>query len=107
MGPVEVVEVLPLLQLVVEQFGVVDDDAVEHPVELFFVDPVRSLHLAVESGGRRPDVDVADAPVEDVVVELGSELASVVGLDHVDPKRQPGEEIVEELECGLLVAPWP
>ena len=39
-GPVEVVEVFPLLQLVVEELGVVDDDAVEHPVELFVVDAV-------------------------------------------------------------------
>ena len=45
-----VVEVLPLLQLVVEQLGVVDDEAVKHPVELFLVDAVGSLHLAVEAG---------------------------------------------------------
>jgi len=38
--PVEVVVVLPLLQPVVEQFGVVDDDSVEHPVGLFLVDPM-------------------------------------------------------------------
>ena len=34
MGVVEVVVVLPLLELVVEQVGVVDDDAFEHAVEL-------------------------------------------------------------------------
>ena len=51
MGAVEVVEVLPFLELVVEQLGVVDDDAmVEHSVELFVVDSVGSLHLAVQSG---------------------------------------------------------
>src|SRR3989304_7522417 len=39
-GSVVVVEVLPFLKLWVEQFGVVDDDSVEHPVELFSVDAV-------------------------------------------------------------------
>ena len=38
-----------------------------------------------------------------MVVELGSELAAVVGLDHIHPERQFGEEIVEELDGGLLV----
>jgi hypothetical protein len=36
-----VVEVLPLLELVVEQSGVVDEDAFELAVELFAVDPGR------------------------------------------------------------------
>ncbi len=40
MGAVVVVEVLPLLEPVVEQLGVVDHDALEHPVELLGVDPV-------------------------------------------------------------------
>jgi hypothetical protein len=35
-----VVEVLPLLELVVEQLGVVDDDSLEPAVELLAVDPV-------------------------------------------------------------------
>ena len=90
MGPVEVVEVLPLLQLVVEQLGVVDYDTVEHPVELFLVDPMGSLHLAVESGCGWFDVDVSDPTVEDVDEELGSEFGSVVGLDDLDSERQLG-----------------
>ena len=105
MGPVEVVEVFPLLQLVVEQVGVVNDDAVEHPVELFLVDAVGSLHFAVESWGCGFDVDVSDPPVEYVVVELGSELATVVGLDHLHLKRKSGQQVVEELDGGLLIAP--
>ena len=39
-GPMVVVEVLPLLEALVEQVGVVDDDALELAVELFAVDPV-------------------------------------------------------------------
>ena len=71
MGSVEVVEVLPFLELVVEHVGVVDDDAVvEHSVELLVVDPVRSLHLPSSRGVCGLDVDVADLAVEDVPVEL-------------------------------------
>ena len=69
MGAVEVVEVLPFLELVGEQAGVVDDDAVQEPVELLGVDAVGSFHLAVEAWGAGLDVDVLDAAVEEVPVE--------------------------------------
>lgn len=69
MGSVEIIEVLPLLELLVEQPGVVNHDAVEHPVELLIVDPVRSLNLAVEPWSGRLDVDVADSSVQQVPVE--------------------------------------
>jgi hypothetical protein len=80
-GSVEVIEVLPLLQAVVEESGVVDDDPFEHPVELLLVDPMGPLHLAVQPRSGRLDVDVTDPAVEDVVGELGLELRPVVGLD--------------------------
>ena len=51
-GSVEVVEVFPLLELVVEDVGVVDDGAVEESVELFGVDAMGSLHFAVQPGVR-------------------------------------------------------
>ena len=47
-----VVVVLPLLELVVEDLGVVDDGAVEEPVELLGVDAVGSFDLAVQPGVR-------------------------------------------------------
>ena len=105
MGSVVVVEVLPFLEAVVEEFGVVDHYPFEHSVELFLVDPMGSLDFPVEAGGGGFDVDVADSPVQDVVVELGAELDPVVGLDHFDAEGEPGEEVVEELEGGLLVEP--
>lgn len=55
---------------------------------------------------RRSDIDVADPAVEHVVVELGSELASIVGVDHIDPEGQTSQKVVEELDGGLLVALW-
>ena len=55
-------------------------------------------------GGGGLDVGVADAPVQDVPVEARLELGAVVGLDRNDPEREPLEEVVEELDGGLLVA---
>ncbi len=103
MGTVEVVEVLPFLKLVVEELGVVDDDAVEHAVELFGVDAVGAFDLPVEPWCGRLDVDVADAAVEEVPVEGALELGAVVGLDALDPKRKLLGDVVEELDRGLLV----
>jgi hypothetical protein len=64
------------LELVVEDAGVVDDGAVEEPIELFGVDAVGSLDLAVEAWGGRADIGVADALVDDVPVEGGLELGT-------------------------------
>ena len=74
---VEIVEVLPFAKAFVEHPGVIDHHAVEHAVELLGIDPVGSLHLAVQPRGRGSDVDVADASVEHVVVEGGLELGAV------------------------------
>jgi len=68
-GSVEVVVVLPLLELVVEDLGVVDDGPVEESVELFGVDAVGTLNLAVQAGRSGLDVAVTDAFVEQVVVD--------------------------------------
>ena len=64
MRTVVVVVVLPLLQLVGEDVGVVDDLALEEPVELLGVDPVGSFYLAVQPWGPGFDLDVVDAEVE-------------------------------------------
>ena len=80
-GPVVVVEVLPLAELVVEHLGVVDHDPLEQAVELLGVDAVGPFDLAVEPWGAGLDVDVAGASVQDVPVEAGAELGPVVGLD--------------------------
>ena len=69
MGAMVVVEVLPFLELVVEQLGVIDDDALELPVELLAVDPVGSLDLAVQPRGGGLDVEVPDAAAGQVPVE--------------------------------------
>ena len=48
MGLAELVEVLPLVERVVEQLGVVHHHPFEHPVELLLVDPVGAFDLAVQ-----------------------------------------------------------
>ena len=76
----------------------------EESVELFLVDPVRSFHFAVEPWRLGSDVDVADALVGDMPVEPGLELGAIVGLDRVDLERQLLKDVVDELDCGVLVA---
>lgn len=93
MGSVVVVEVLPFLEPVVEELGVVDHGSVEHAVELFLVDAVGTFDLAVEAGGGGFDVYVSDAPIEHVVMELGAELGPVVGLDDLDSEWKPSQDV--------------
>ena len=78
-----VVLVLPLLQFVGEQAGVLDDLAFEEPVELLGVDAVGSLHFAVEPRRPRFDLDMVDAFVEQVPVEGCAEFGSVEFLTDV------------------------
>ena len=98
-----VVEVFPFLELVVEHLGVVDDHAVQEPVELLGVDAMRALDFPVEPRGAGLDVDVAGAFVQHMPVETGAELDAVVGLDDLDPEREPLQQVVQELDGGLLV----
>jgi hypothetical protein len=50
-------------------------------------------------------MNVADPPVQHVLVELGPELGAVVGLDHLDLERQLLEYVVQEPDGALLVQP--
>ena len=58
-----VVEVLPLLELLVEDLCIVDHDPIEEAIELLGIDPVGALDLAVEARPQGLDVDVANALV--------------------------------------------
>ena len=83
MGAMVVVVVLPFSEFVVEDFGVVDHEAVEQGVELFGVDAVGPLDFPVQARGSGFDVAVADPFVEDVVVEGRLEFGAVVCLDDL------------------------
>src|SRR5712692_4908341 len=103
MGSGEIVEALPLVELGIEELGVVDHLASEQPIELFVVDAMRSLDLAVEPRRRWSDVDVLNAFVEQVPMEAGLELRAVVGLDLHEVERQLLDDVVDELDRGLLI----
>ena len=60
-GSVVVGEVLPLAELVVGELGVVDREPVQEAVELFGIDAMGALDLAVEPRRAGLDVDMADA----------------------------------------------
>ena len=81
---VEIAEVLPLLELEREHLGVVDHDAIEHPVELLGIDVVRAFDFAVQARRRRLDSDVLDTAIEHVPVEAPSQLVVVGGLNARD-----------------------
>jgi Transposase IS116/IS110/IS902 family len=101
--PVVVVEVLPLFEAGVEDVHVVDDDALEQPVELLRVDAMTALYLAVEPRSTGSDVDVPDALVQHVPMKPSAELGAIVSLDLLDGERQLRQHVVEELDRGFLV----
>ena len=103
MRKLEIVEVFPLLELAVEDLGVVDDLACEHPIELLIVDAMRALDLTVETRGQGSDVDMSKPAVQEVPVEGGLKLRPGVGQDLPDSKRQLTGHVVGKLECGLRV----
>ncbi|WRS29993.1 hypothetical protein U6G28_10855 [Actinomycetaceae bacterium MB13-C1-2] len=79
--------VFPLLESFGEEVRVVDDFSFEESIELFGVDPVGPFDLPVQAGCTGPDLDVADALVEQVPMERLSELLTVIGLHLFDLER--------------------
>ena len=102
-GPVVVVEVLPFLELVVEDLASSMTTPVEEAVELLGFDAMRVLDLAIARGRPGRDAAMADAFVQDMPVKACAELGPVVGLDDLDPEREPLQDIVQELDGRLLV----
>jgi hypothetical protein len=100
-----IVVILPLTQLLVKQVDIVADAVlVEQLVELLVVDAMGAFHLPVETRGPRPDVHVPDVSRLEVLVELRLELGAVVGLHHVDAKRQTSKNFVDEQDRRALIA---
>ncbi len=64
---------------------------------------MRTLDLAVEPRRGRPDVVLSKYSVQEMPVEPGLELGPIVVLDLLDPKGQLFQDVVGELDCGLLV----
>jgi hypothetical protein len=104
-GPVVIVVVLPLPQLLVKEMDVVADTVVvEELVELLVIDSVRALDLPVEPRRVRADVDVADSPFFEMPMELGLELGAVVRLHDEHAERQAVQDFVDERDRRALGA---
>jgi hypothetical protein len=102
-GTIEIIEVLPFLELLIEESGVVNHDAFELAIELLIIDPVTSLDFLVEPRRGGSDVDVSNALVEHVIVERPLKFGTVVRLDLLDLEGQTFEQVVRELDGRLLV----
>jgi hypothetical protein len=82
-GPI-VVEVFAFANLLAEERDVVDHDTAQQDAELLPVSAAAPFDLAVKTRSSGIEVDVADALVEDVPVEILLELSTTVGLDPID-----------------------
>jgi hypothetical protein len=87
-GPIVVVEVPALANLLVEVLGVVDHDTAQQGAKLLPVGAVTPFDLAVKTMSSGNDVNGADAHVEDVSVEILLELNTIIGLDLIDAKSR-------------------
>lgn len=77
----------PTPAVAVEEIDVVDDLALQQPVELLRVDAVGSLDLAVQPRCAGLDADVSDALVQQMAVTGLAELLAAVGLNLVNRDR--------------------
>lgn len=73
-------------------------------VELLLVRTVRSLNLAIQLRRSRLDVNMADAIVIDVPVELGLPLVASICSDRMDSEWELVDDVVHEVDgIGLCV----
>ena len=99
MGAVVVIEVLPLGQPLFEINVAL---VAEELVELLLIRAVRSFDLAVELWGSRLDVDVSNALIHQVPVELRLKLMPSIRSHGVDPERKLLDDVIDEGDGVLL-----
>jgi len=58
--PGVVIEVLPFPELIIKQFCFIDNNTIEHSIELVVIDPVASFDLAIETRSPRLNIDMSD-----------------------------------------------
>ena len=72
--------------------------------------PIRDFHFACPGWHRytpdRLDVDVLNALIGQMPMELRLELVATVGPDGVNPERELLDHVVEEVDGVLLGMPW-
>ena len=99
MGPSEVVEALPLGELLVQIYIV---DVVEMLVELLLIGAVRAHDFTVQLRRTWLDVDVPNAFVFDTPVKLSLELVPPVSPDTLHTKRERFQYMIDECDRVLL-----
>ena len=100
MGSVEVVEVFPdlefLLQINIVSIG-------EQLIEFLLISQMGSFDFTVETRCPWSDINMPNAYVGQVPVKLGLELMTVVGSDRVNAKGKAFNNMVDKLNGGGLV----
>jgi len=87
-GPIVVIEILPFPYFFVEELRIVDDHAVQHPIELILIDPVAAFDFPIQPRVSGPNIDVLDSLVQDMPMKLTSEFPAVICLNDMSPERQ-------------------
>ena len=105
MGPVVIVVVFPLLQFFIKQLNIVcNPTVVQQLVKLLIVHAMRALDFPIEMRRAWPDVDVPNVLGFEMPMELGLKFGPIVGLYDMDPKREPAQDVVHELDGRALIA---
>src|SRR2546426_12813659 len=100
MGPREIVEALPLLELLAEVNLV---GVAEQLVELGGIRSVRALDLPVQARRAWLDVSVLDPNILDVPVKPCLEFMTIVRADLADAEREAIDHAVDEIDRAVLV----
>ena len=98
----KVIEVLPFRQFS-HQINIIL--AGHQLIELLLNRPVGSLYLAIELGCSCLDVDVTDAKVFNVPMELGLELMPPICPYLLNPERELLNDMIDEVNRTLLCVP--
>ncbi len=64
---------------------------------------MRSFNFAVKARGMRFDIDMPDPKVLNMPVEASLKLMTIVDSHSMDPKGQPFNDVVDELDCGIPI----
>lgn len=93
-GSVEVVEVFPDLELLVEIYVV---RVVQQLIELLLVRSMRPLYFSVQLGRSGLDVYMPDAGIFDMPVELRLPFMAAISTDLLDSEREFFDDKIEEI----------
>ncbi len=94
MRPLKIVKILPLLKLLIEEFGIINDNSLKHAVELLFINPMRSLHFLIQSWTTRFNVSIYPEGANGIVDQ--TQFHCLSGLNELGM----GVWLVHKLQIG-------